>query len=666
MFSDLQSPVFRPGAAHGRYPQRPVERQNWLDQQTAIVRARRKRRHLATTPHMQKVLSPIHDHAKTFVDLDDTQLAQWTKSIRHQLNAATNDPDAVAKAFALVRETSRRLLGMAHYDVQLYAGWTIFQGMLAEMQTGEGKTLTATLPAATAALAGIPVHVVTVNDYLAERDAELMRPVYAALGLSVGVVTAQLTTEERRSAYGCHITYCTNSQLAFDYLKDGLVLGRSNGRLQLELDRLNSTQRNSDALLLRGLCYAIVDEADGVLIDDARTPLVLSRQGDNKEQTTTFEQALAIAKTLERDVDFEINRSKQIIITGNGNARLKRATANLAGVWSGPRRAEELLLQALSALHLYTLDIDYVIRDDKLCIVDESTGRAMPDRQWERGLHQMVEKKEGLEISARNETIARISYQRFFSRYLRLGGMSGTALEVADELWSVYGLNVVTIAPRVPNRRLVSPDCVHITKSAKWAAIIAAAKARADDGQAVLIGTRTVADSEHVSLLLTKDELPHQVLNARQDQEEADIIAQAGETGRITVATNMAGRGTDIKLAPAVAASGGLHVIISERHEARRVDRQLTGRAARQGDAGSAQAILSLEDEIITTFLPAPLRWCIACFFARGGVLPRTLGNCIVRLAQRRKERQHSQIRRDLLKRDDELADVLAFSGRRE
>jgi preprotein translocase subunit SecA len=573
----------------------------------------------------------------------------------------------VAQSFAIVREFASRRLGMRHYDVQLYGAWVMLQGRVAEMETGEGKTLTATLAASTAALAGIPVHVVTVNDFLAARDAQWMSPVYHALGLSVGTITEGLDLKQRRAAYSRSITYCTNKQIVFDYLKDRMLLGQENRALHLNLEDLYTKTPRTSKLLLRGLCFAIVDEADSVLIDEARTPLIISNRSNMDDQEKTFKHAVRIARLLESPRDFSINqRLRQVDLTDLGKAQVARMARSLGGVWSGKRRREELIRQGLSALHLFELDKQYLIRDGKVQIIDEYTGRIMEDRSWERGLHQMVEAKEGCAISGRQETLSRISYQRFFQRYLRLGGMTGTAREVASELWSVYRLNVVTIPTNKPTRRTIIGDSLYRSAEQKWSAVVQRVCELHEQGRPVLIGVRSVVASEVLSRELDKARLVHRVLNARQDQQEAEIIAQAGQPGRITVATNMAGRGTDIRLAPGIADLGGLHVLATERHDAGRIDRQLFGRAGRQGDPGSCEVILSLEDEL---FGEQSGKW-LEMFFDRVAKpdkpAPSVLVNLLVAVAQKSAEKRHSRLRKDLLKLDDNLGDMLAFSGRGE
>lgn len=663
----MYSVSLRPGIALGRYPERDELRPGWLERTTSVVSALLVRKHRSRSAYFNEVCSLVHAHSVRLVNESEADLDAAVTAIRAQLVSDQHTDELVARAFAVIREKSGRTLGMRHFDCQLMGGWVIFHGMLAEMNTGEGKTLTAALPAATAALAGIPVHVITVNDYLAARDAELMRPLYESLGLTVGVIAEDSTTEERQVAYACDITYCTNKQLTFDYLKDRLVLGRGTGRIQLQVDRLDHKHSRHSGLLLRGLCFAIVDEADSVLIDEARTPLILSRPADSKDDIRIFNDALMLAAHLRPGEDFLIDtRERSITLTERGEERLEHLAESLEGVWCAKRRREELIVQALSARHLFLRDKQYLVRDDQVQIIDEYTGRLMPDRSWERGLHQMVQAKEGVEISARNETLAKISYQRFFRRYLRLGGMSGTAQEVAGELSSVYGLNCVRIPTNKPSRRKVLPDQVYGTRDEKWQAVIDDIRKRHAAGQPVLVGTRTVEESEYLGALLKNAGFNHEVLNARQDQREAEIVADAGECGRITVATNIAGRGTDISLGQGAEGRGGLHVIVTERHEAGRIDRQLIGRCARQGDPGSAVSILSIEDELVAMYYPKAMRWSVDQASSRGEPLPVWTGTFPVRFTQWLLERRHRRIRAELFKADQQLSDQMAFAGRPE
>jgi preprotein translocase subunit SecA len=651
----------------GQYPQAADIRESALDKlaSTAVGTARQLTR--SHGPGFNKFAAEVDLAAQGFTELDEQGLGERIRLVRERLYGEGLQDKYIAKAFALVREIASRRLGMRHYDTQLFGGRVMLEGMLAEMETGEGKTMTATLPACTAALAGIPVHIVTVNDFLVARDARWMGPIYKAFGLTVGTITEGMSLDGRRAAYACDITYCTNKQLVFDYLKDRLLLGQEKRRLHMQIEGLYNERPRSSRLLLRGLCFAIVDEADSVLIDEARTPLIISNKGDAAQEETVYREALDLAGKLTTPLDFTIRqRDKRIDFTDFGRSQIARLAKPLGAVWSGKKRREELVRQALAALHLYELDKHYLLKDGQVQIIDEYTGRAMPDRSWEHGLHQMIETKEGYAVTGRQETLARISYQKFFRRYLRLGGMTGTAREVTKELWSVYRLGVVPVPTNKPLQRISMPDQVYATTDAKWRAIVRRIRELHAEGRPILVGTRSVAASEHISGLLTASLLAHQVLNARQDQEEAQIIAQAGQRGRITVATNMAGRGTDIRLAPGIADLGGLHVLATERHDAGRIDRQLFGRAGRQGDPGSFQIILSLEDELIADCYNDWLFRVLGPRLRKETVLPGWLSTPVVKFAQFSAEFHHSRTRHDLLRLDENLGDMLAFAGRTE
>ena len=609
----------------------------------------------------------VNAEGRNFEDMNDKEIKASIPDLRRRLYSEGLKEELVARVFAVARILAKRRLSMTPFDVQLIGGKVMLEGRIAEMETGEGKTLTATLPACAAALAGIPVHIVTVNDFLVMRDAAWMEPLYKAFGLTVGTITEGLSPEARRKAYACDITYCTNKQLVFDYLKDRLMLGQEARRLHLQVEGLHAEYPRTKRLLLRGLCFVIVDEADSVLIDEARTPLIISDRADTSQDEHIYYEAISMARKLVSGVDFSIRpREREVNLTEHGRARAAELAEIYGGVWIGVRRREELIRRALSALHMFHLDKQYLIRDGKVQIIDEYTGRIMSDRSWERGLHQMIEAKEECQITGQQETLARISYQKFFRRYLLLSGMTGTAREVARELWSVYRVPVVTIPTNRPIRRKQIPDEVYTTADAKWKAIYNKIDHLHKQGRPVLAGTRSVSASEHLSEILTRGSLPHRVLNARQDQEEAEIIARAGERGRIMVATNMAGRGTDIRIQPNVVELGGLYVLATERHESRRIDRQLFGRGGRQGDPGSFQSIVSLEDELVKEVLGKNFVKLAIKAMGKDKRLPKWLGKLVLDIAQHLAERHHAGIRGNLLRVDDYLSDLLAFAGRPE
>lgn len=528
------------------------------------------------------------------------------------------------------------------------------------MATGEGKTLAATLAVCTAAATGVAVHVVTVNDYLAARDAEDNQPLYDFFGFSVGVVVQDMPVEERREQYARQIVYVSNKELTFDYLKDRISLG---GTLSthVKLRRLQE-YRQAPSSILRGLHLAVVDEADSVLIDEARTPLIISETLPDDLGEDLYARAIEIAGRLQEGRDFRLSKDRDVWLTTEGSATVQAMAADLGGVWESALWRKELLQKALSALHLFQRDQHYIVVDDKVQIVDEFTGRVMPDRTWERGLHQMIEAKEKCEISGQRRTLSQITYQRFFGRYLLLAGMTGTAKEVEPEIKRVYDLSITKIPTHKPSRRLRLPDRVFLTSDERWQEVARRARAVAAEGRSVLVGTRSVEASELLGRLLEQQGVAHTVLNARQDKAEANAVSQAGQVGRITVATNMAGRGTDIKLATEVAEQGGLHVILTEFHESARVDRQLFGRAARQGDPGSAEAIVCLQDEIFQRYAAVLTRIGTPIWLSSGrfqGILFR----CFVRYAQSKAERQTRKIRLETIRRDRKWLQALGFVG---
>jgi preprotein translocase subunit SecA len=659
-----------PGVVHGVYPQRRPPEVTWLEQRVTSWAGYLRRCARAGGASEKHMAQRVNTLAREFRLMADEEIRGRAEQLRSRLRCDGFQEELVATTFALVREVAGRTLEMRHYDAQIIAGWLMLQGKVVELETGAGKTLTATLPACTAALAGIPVHIVTVNDYLVSRDARWMQPLYRALGISSGTILEGMVPSLRQHAYRCDIAYTTNKQLVFDYLKDRLTLGKLTSPLQLQLERLHGEESNVKQLLLRGLCFAIVDEADSVLIDESRTPLIISKDRGGLDEEMIYHQALQLAEDLELGRDFSlIEKFRTVELTEFGKARICELASAFGGVWRGYRRGLDLVLQALNAKHAYIRDKHYLIKDDRVQIVDEFTGRTLADRSWERGLHQMIEAKEGCVISGQKETLARISYQQFFRRYLHLAGMTGTAREVTQELWSVYHLQVASVRTHWTTKREQFPTLISKTACEKWQKVCARIAAVHRQGRPVLIGTRSVAMSEHLSRLLDEIGLVHQVLNARQDEDEAAVIKTAGDVGRIVVATNMAGRGTDIKLGPGVVELGGLHVIATEIHEAKRIDRQLFGRCARQGDPGSFEMILSLDDELVRLYCPWMLKPLHSGLKRAGSAKSAHWSRWswfVIRLAQKGAEREHWRQRYSMLKLDDRLKATLAFSGSSE
>jgi preprotein translocase subunit SecA len=608
---------------------------------------------------LQRFAEAVEARGPALAREGDTSLIARLPDLRRRLAGGFDDEPLLAETFALVRETARRVLGTPHYAEQLMGGLVLARGMLAEMATGEGKTLTATLTACAAALAGIPVHVLSANDYLVERDAEAMGPLYRALGLSVGAATERdPDLVRRRAAYACDVTYGTAKAVAFDYLRDRLARGRARGDLALRIDRLSGSAGARDDLVLRGLCFAIVDEADSILIDEACTPLILSGAARSSGQRKLYRQALRLARALRPGIDYHVDvERRRVELTEAGRARLEEIAKPGDEIWSGPRRREEWVVRALAAEHAYLRDRDYVVIDGRVEIVDALTGRRAPDRSWEQGLHQLIELVEGCPLTPPRETLARITYPQFFGRYLRLAGMTGTAREVQRELWSTYDLACVRIPTRLPSRRRDFGVHVYPDTETRWRAMRQRIEELHRVGRPLLVGTSSIAASEQISRMLDAAGLPHRVLNARQDAEEAAIVAAAGQRGRITVATSMAGRGTDILLGPGVAEIGGLHVLATQRAAAARIDRQLAGRCARQGDPGSCERLLGADDVPVWA-----VRWLHFLQDARGR-LPQPLSRWLTWIRQQSEEQRSSRLRKELSFAEKSRDDLLSFSG---
>lgn len=568
-------------------------------------------------------------------------------------------------ALATMVEVADRTLGLRPYPVQIMGAMALYRGYLAEMATGEGKSLTACLPAVLAAWTGRPCHFVTVNDYLADRDAVEMRPFYAFCGVSVGCVTGQMPPRERRLNYEKGVVYTTLKELVADFLRDRLILGALHHPSRRLLRQILQTQlRELDGLVLRGLDTAIVDEADSVLIDEAVTPLIISRAQENRPLVEACETAHSIATSLYLGADYEKDlKYREITLTKEGRSKVEEQTQRLPGIWRGPSRREELVQQALTAREFYMRDKQYVIQDGKVAIVDEFTGRIMPNRTWRHGLHQAVEANEGLEVTNPSETLARLSFQKFFRFFGRLSGMTGTAKEATAEFWHIYKLPVLPIPTNRPCIRKMLPDSVFPTEAQKWEAIVQEIERRHQTGCPLLVGTRSVKASERLAEMLSARGFEFNLLNAVRHREEAQIVAAAGERNRITIATNMAGRGTDIKLGHAVAEIGGLHVIATERHESGRIDRQLFGRCARQGDPGSAQAFMSADDELIQRFVPAAMRNRLASALKTRTPGTSGLAGAALFHAQRAAQRLAYRQRRNVLQMDTWLEEALSFSG---
>jgi len=602
---------------------------------------------------------------KQYAQMTDAALRESAAEMREPFRRGRDSGCDLVRAFALVREVAARQVGDRPFPVQLAGALGLEAGCVVEMATGEGKTLTATMPAAVAGWRGRGCHIVTVNDYLARRDAEWMGGIYRFCGLSVAYIQQGMDSADRKAAYQADVTYCTNKEVTADFLRDRLSLGRLAGLPAALLAKIaEGVGSGTDRLVQRGLQCAIVDEADSVLVDEAVTPLIISGAAPNPEQVEAFRHAAELAGLLQPQSDYRTNeRYREVDLTDAGKGRLEELASHLGGVFAGWRRREELVTQALTAREFYHRDKQYVIDDGKVVIVDEFTGRLMPDREWRDGLHQAVAAKEELEVDPPKDTYARISFQRFFRLYKKLAGMTGTAAEGWREFWQIYHMPVVIIPTNKPCIRQVLADRIFTTEQAKWAAIVEEISAVHQTGRPLLVGTRSVRASEHLSSLLASRGLDHQVLNAVRHAEEAQIVAGAGQAGRITVATNMAGRGTDIKLGRGVAELGGLHVMATERHEAGRIDRQLFGRSARQGDPGSAQAMVSLEDELVRRQAPTMSAWLRRRHGQGGHEIASSLAASVFDMAQRRAERLALRQRKAVLQTDNWLDEYLGFAG---
>ena len=553
-----------------------------------------------------KRITPLVDKVESYRDemkaLSDEELRGKTKEYKERLEKGETLDDLLPEAYATVREAASRVLGMEHYRVQIIGGIILHQGRIAEMKTGEGKTLVSTLPAYLNALEGKGVYIVTVNDYLAKRDSEWMGKVHEFLGLTVGVVLNDMSNDERRDAYNCDITYITNNELGFDYLRDNMVIYK-------------------EQLVQRGLHYAIIDEVDSVLIDEARTPLIIS--GQSGKSTKLYEACDILAQQLTRgeDVpeyskmdaimgieqeetgDFIVNEKDKLVnLTQQGVEKVEKFfhIDNLAD----PENLEiqHNVILALRAHYLMFRDQDYVVKDDQVMIVDEFTGRIMPGRRYSDGLHQAIEAKEHVKVKRESKTLATITFQNFFNKFEKKAGMTGTALTEEKEFRDIYGMDVIEIPTNRPIARIDHQDAVYKTKKEKFKAVVEEVKEAHEKGQPVLVGTITIETSELISGMLKREGIPHTVLNAKFHEQEAEIVAQAGQHGAVTIDTNMAGRGTDIKLDEDAREAGGLKIIGTERHESRRIDNQLRGRAGRQGDPGESQFFISLEDDLMRLF----------------------------------------------------------------
>lgn len=623
-----------------------------------------------------RTVTRINSYEDEFSRLADTDFPARTDELKTRLSAGTNLEDILPEAFALVREASKRTLGLRHFDVQMVGGVVLHEGKIAEMRTGEGKTLVATLPAYLNALTGNGVHIITVNDYLARRDADWMGSIYSFLGLNTGVIVSGLSKEERRTAYSADIVYGTNNEFGFDYLRDNMAF-RKEDRVQGLLN------------------YAIVDEVDSILIDEARTPLIISGMVDDRSDLyiaiNLIVPQLSLSKTEEAPGDYTIDeKSRQAFLTEQGHENVERIFMEKGIIKEGQSLYDPVnipvlhhLNSALRAHALYQKDVDYIVKDNEVIIVDEFTGRTMPGRRWSDGLHQAIEAKEGVAIQNENQTLATITYQNYFRLYKKLSGMTGTADTEAYEFQQIYGLEVIVIPTHKPMVRSDEPDAIFLSSKEKFRAIVEDIRDCVAREQPVLVGTASIEVSEYLSGLLKKEKINHQVLNAKYHEKEAEIIMQAGAPGSVTIATNMAGRGTDIvlggnyesqlklldnpdaatiekhkfewqELHARVIRSGGLRIIGTERHESRRIDNQLRGRSGRQGDPGSSRFYLSLEDNLMRIFASERVASIMQKLgMEEGEAIESNLVSRAIENAQRKVEAHNFDIRKHLLEYDD-------------
>ncbi len=654
----------RPGRYLDPYPEVRRETRDFLQQRLADLALVRRAGSLRFA-RFRRISRPLQPMITQVVGLGEAQRAEALASLRTALAGVGLRDDLVVQALAHVGVEVQRLFGFALHDEQYFCAWLLLNGALAEMATGEGKSVTAAVAAVIAALAGAPVHVITTNDYLVERDARRMQPLFDRFGLSSGFASAGRSEEERRDAYGRGICYVSNKQLVFDYLRDRQHLGPRPSSISAQMRDL--CEANPARSMLRGLCFAIVDEADSVLIDDAITPLILSREVRREQEGGQSIAAISLARRLHPHVHFQVDaRARRVSLTEQGEHELAALVSGLDGVWRNRRYRLELVRQALSAIHLFQRDRDYLVRDGRIVLIDQSTGRVMADRKLQHGLHQMVETKEKCAISGRAETISSLSFQSFFRRYRFLCGMTGTASEAAAELRRVYGLCVVKVPTHHRSARIAGRPRFATDEKTHRALLLAEVRGCIDAGRPVLVGTRSLAESERISACLTSASVPHRVLNARQDEEEAAIVARAGERGAVTIATNMAGRGTDIPLGAGVREIGGLHVVVAELNDNRRVDRQLVGRGARQGDPGSFAYVVSMSDELLQRFLPRGVAEVLRSPVI--GTLPggNRLRMVACRLVQGVNERRQRRLRRQVALADREMNKRLSFSGYKE
>jgi len=659
--TDISPPI--PGLSHGLYPEHRPKEPTFAGKVLATVKSASSGLRPFPLWGYRRFSNQVEKQAKAYMNLGDRALNAAILEQRAQLGKQGLNHRPLVKAVALQSEIIYRELGIRPYDTQIMAARIMLNKRLAEMHTGEGKTLAIAMAAMSAAMAGIPVHVITANDYLVARDADQLRQVCGRLGLSVGAVITGMEPEQRRDAYACDITYCTAKELVFDYLRDRILPGRGQDDLHRRVKSLTENKPGAQNVL-RGLCLTIVDEADSILLDEASTPLILSREGKNNLAAINYQQAIKIAQRLENPLHFIMDDlTRQAELTRLGSSQVEQMSQTWGGLWMTGRFREGLIEQALAALHAYHRDRDYLVIDEAVHIIDATTGRMAAGRQWSRGLHQLIELKEGCTNSKEFQPIAQITYQRFFPRYLQMGGTSATLREARGELQLVYGLPIVRVPKRKPSRLNHLPQRLFFKHRYRWREVVKRVIEVRAQKRPVLIGTDSVEDSEILARSLSNAGIPHEVLNARQDSQEANIIANAGRSAQVTVTTNMAGRGTDIPLAEGVAECGGLHVICCQHNASRRIDRQLRGRCARQGDPGSVETMLCLEDALIMHSLaPRIVQW-LQKIRDINQPLPHGLGILLTAIPQHLEERRQRDLRDRMRRSDRQMQQWLAIGG---
>lgn len=669
----LRLPVrCRPGLRNGRTPTRelPAREASALD---CLVKRLQERLGSGREERIAEQLSvALERRIEALEAMAREDAAKALERVREQLVVCGHEPETMLDALAHACMAAKRTLSLEPRDGQRRAAIALLLGRFVEMPTGEGKTLATALAAVTTALDGTPVHVLTANDYLAERDATNLSPLYEAVGLTVDCVLPGMNDAARRKAYERNVVHLTGKQAGFDWMRDALLLGPDADSLVRRLGALTCPggRRGSLPPLQRGLCSGILDEADSLLLDEARTPLVLAAQlttGLAHEEEGGI--ALALARMLSSDCDFQLHRERrEAVLTEVGVRTLDRLGERVPGVWQASRYRNERVRQALAALHLWERDRDYVVRDQAVLLVDEQSGRALPDRRLQHGLHGLIELKQHCRSTPESETVASIALQSFFLRYIRLVGTSGTLMESRNELAQTYGVCVSRIQPEHASRLTKLPARVFVSRVDQLDALIVETRRALASDRPVLVGTRSVEQSSGVGALLAAHDIPHRVLDASQDFDEAAIVAEAGTAGRVTVATNMAGRGTDIALGEDVARRGGLHLISLAFNDSRRVDRQLAGRTARQGDPGTFLQLWTLDDPALESALPSRLLGLMKRALDQNRYFPiiHSLALCIVRLAQRRIELRHSRHRRNAQAASKHIARHMALSGHPE